>query len=173
MTKTLNGRVLINYNAGIDFGFFSNRLNGSVDAYYRETEDLIATVPVPAGANLSDQLLTNVGTTVSRGVEIGLSGDIARSEDFNWTLNYNISFQELEITQLTLGDDPNFFIPQGGISGGVGNNIQLWKEGYDPTTFFVFRQVYNEQGQPIEGAYVDVNGDNAITEADKQPYKKD
>ena len=32
--------------------------------------------------------------------------------------------------------DPNFFIPQGGISGGVGNNIQLWKEGFDPTTFF-------------------------------------
>ena len=170
--EDLKWESLINYNAGIDFGFFSNRLSGSVDAYYRETEDLIATVPVPAGANLSDQLLTNVGTTVSRGVEIGLSGDIARSEDFNWTLNYNISFQELEITKLTLGDDPNFFIPQGGISGGVGNNIQLWKEGYDPTTFFVFRQVYNEQGQPIEGAYVDVNGDNAITEADKQPYKK-
>ncbi len=170
--EDLKWESLINYNAGIDFGFFSNRLSGSVDAYYRETEDLIATVPVPAGANLSDQLLTNVGTTVSRGIEVGLSGDIARSEDFNWTLNYNISFQDLEITKLTLGDDPNFFIPQGGISGGVGNNIQLWKEGYDPTTFFVFRQVYNEQGQPIEGAYVDVNGDNQITEADKQPYKK-
>lgn len=170
--EDLKWESLINYNAGIDFGFFSNRLSGSVDVYYRETEDLIATVPVPAGANLSDQLLTNVGATVSKGVEIGLSGDLARSEDFNWTLNYNISFQELEITELSLGDDPNFFIPQGGISGGVGNNIQLWKEGYDPTTFFVFRQVYNDQGQPIEGAYVDVNGDNAITEADKQPYKK-
>ncbi|MFV8224502.1 SusC/RagA family TonB-linked outer membrane protein [Christiangramia aquimixticola] len=170
--ENLKWESLINYNAGIDFGFFSNRLSGSVDAYYRETEDLIATVPVPAGANLSDQLLTNVGTTVSRGIEVGLSGDIVRSEDFNWTLGYNIAFQELEITQLTLGDDPNFFIPQGGISGGVGNNIQLWKEGYDPTTFFVFRQVYNEAGQPIEGAYVDVNGDNQITESDRQPYKK-
>ena len=170
--EDLKWESLINYNAGIDFGLFNNRLSGSVDGYYRETKDLIATVPVPAGANLSDQLLTNVGTTVSKGIEIGLSGDIARSEDFNWTLGYNISFQELEITELSLGDDPNFFIPQGGISGGVGNNIQLWKEGFDPTTFFVFRQVYNDAGQPIEGAYVDVNGDNQITEADKQPYKK-
>src|SRR5690606_31021577 len=64
------------------------------------------------------------------------------------------------------------FIPRGGISGGVGNNIQIWKKGFDPSTFFVFRQVYNQQGQPIEGAYVDVNGDNSITEADKQAYKK-
>ena len=170
--ENLKWESLINYNAGIDFGFFSNRLSGSVDAYYRETKDLIATVPVPAGANLSDQLLTNVGATVSKGIEIGLNGDLVRKEDFNWSLNYNLSFQELEITELSLGDDPNFFIPQGGISGGVGNNIQLWKEGYDPTTFFVFRQVYNEQNQPIEGAYVDVNGDNQITEADKQAYKK-
>ncbi|MFV9482568.1 SusC/RagA family TonB-linked outer membrane protein [Christiangramia sp. ASW11-125] len=170
--EDLKWESLINYNAGIDFGLFDNRLSGSVDGYYRETKDLIATVPVPAGANLSDQLLTNVGTTVSKGIEVGISGDIARSEDFNWTLGYNISFQELEITELSLGDDANFFIPQGGISGGVGNNIQLWKEGFDPTTFFVFRQVYNDAGQPIEGAYVDVNGDNQITEADKQPYKK-
>ncbi|APG59179.1 SusC/RagA family TonB-linked outer membrane protein [Christiangramia salexigens] len=170
--EDLKWESLINYNAGLDFGFFSNRISGSVDAYYRETKDLIATVPVPAGANLSDQLLTNVGTTVSRGIEVGLSGEIARSENFNWELNYNISFQDREITQLTLGDNPDFFIPQGGIGGGVGNTIQLWKEGYDPTTFFVFRQVYNDAGQPIEGAYVDVNGDNQITEADRQPYKK-
>ncbi len=170
--EDLKWESLINYNAGIDIGLFDNRLSGSVDAYYRETKDLIATVPVPAGANLSDQLLTNVGTTVSRGIEVGISGELARSEDFNWEMNYNITFQDREITQLTLGDNPNFFIPQGGIGGGVGNTIQLWKEGYDPTTFFVFRQVYNEQGQPIEGAYVDVNGDNQITEADRQPYKK-
>ncbi len=170
--ENLKWETLINYNAGIDLGLFDNRLTSSVDVYYRETKDLVSVVPVPAGANLSDQLRTNVGTATSRGVEITLGGDLARSEDFNWSMNYNITFQEREITKLSLGDDPNFFIPQGGISGGVGNTIQLWKRGFDPSTFFVFRQVYNEQGQPIEGAYVDVNGDNQITEADRQPYKK-
>ncbi|MFD1096449.1 SusC/RagA family TonB-linked outer membrane protein [Salegentibacter chungangensis] len=170
--ENLKWEELQTYNAGIDFGFFNNRLSGNVDAYYRQTRDLLAEVPVPAGANLSDLLVTNVGETVSRGIEIGLSGVLAQSEDFNWDLNYNITFQDLEITRLSLGDNPNFFIPQGGISGGVGNNIQIWKEGYDPSTFFVFRQVYDNNGNPIEGAYVDVNGDNEITEADKQPYKK-
>ncbi|WP_083642678.1 SusC/RagA family TonB-linked outer membrane protein [Christiangramia flava] len=170
--ENLKWEALKNYNAGIDLGFFDNRLTGSVDAYYRETKDLVAVVPIPAGANLSDQLLTNVGTAISRGIEVAVGGDLARSEDFNWSVNYNITFQEKEITKLSLGDDPDFFIPQGGISGGVGNTIQLWKKGFDPSTFFVFRQVYNEQGQPIEGAYVDVNGDNQITEADRQPYKK-
>ena len=170
--EDLKWEALKNWNAGIDFGFWDNRLTGSVDAYYRETSDLLATVPVPAGANLADQLLTNVGETVSKGIEVGLSGDLARSEDFNWSLSYNITFQENEITELSLGNDPDFFIPQGGIGGAVGNTIQLWKNGYDPYTFFVFRQVYNDDGQPIEGAYVDVNGDNAITEADRQPYKK-
>ncbi|MDT0676699.1 SusC/RagA family TonB-linked outer membrane protein [Autumnicola musiva] len=170
--QNLKWEELQTFNAGIDFGFLDNRLSGSVDGYYRETKDLLATVPVPAGANLSDLLVTNVGETVSKGIEVALNGSLVRSENFNWDVNYNITFQDLEITTLSLGNDPNFFIPQGGISGGVGNNIQLWKAGYDPTTFFVFRQVYNEAGQPIEGAYVDVNGDNEINEADKQPYKK-
>ncbi len=77
-----------------------------------------------------------------------------------------------EITKLNLTDNPNFSIPQGGISGGTGNNIQIWKPGLDPSTFFVYRQVYDTDGNPIEGDYVDVNGDNQITTADKQAYKK-
>ncbi|TDN87628.1 iron complex outermembrane receptor protein [Salegentibacter sp. 24] len=168
----LKWEELKTYNLGIDYGFFNNRISGTVEAYYRETEDLLATVPVPAGANLTDLLVTNVGNTVSKGLEFGINGAIVRQEDFDWEMNYNITFQDLEITNLTLGENPDFQIPQGGISGGVGNNIQLWKEGYDPTTFNVFRQVYNEAGQPIEGAYVDVNGDNEITEEDRVPYKK-
>ena len=160
------------YNAGLEIGFFDNRINATVDAYYRETKDLLAKVPTPAGSNLSDLLITNVGNTVSRGIEFGINNKILKSQNLNWDLNFNVTFQDVEITKISLGDDPNFFIPQGGISGGVGNKIQIWKEGYDPTTFFVFRQVYDTSGNPIEGAYVDVNGDNQITEADRVPYKK-
>ncbi|MCA0132576.1 SusC/RagA family TonB-linked outer membrane protein [Winogradskyella alexanderae] len=160
------------YNVAIDFGFFNNRITGTVDAYYRETEDLLATVPVPAGSNLTDLITTNVGAITSRGIEFSLNGVIAQKEDFGWDTNFNLTFQEQEITKLSLSDDPNFFIQTGGISGGVGNNIQIWKPGFDPSTFFVFRQVYDNDGNPIEGAYVDVNGDNQITEADRQAYKK-
>ena len=160
------------YNLALDFGFFNDRLTGTVDAYYRETEDLLATVPTPAGSNLSDLLTTNVGSVLSKGIELSLNGELAKSENFNWDLGVNVTLQENKITKLSLGNDPNFLIAQGGISGGVGNNIQLWREGLDPSTFYVFRQVYDNAGNPIEGAYVDVNGDNQITEADKQAYKK-
>jgi len=160
------------YNVAIDYGFLNNRITGTVDAYYRETEDLLATVPVPAGSNLTDLITTNVGAITSKGIEFSVNGIIAQDEDFGWDTNFNLTFQEQEITKLSLSDDPNFFIQTGGISGGVGNNIQIWKPGYDPSTFFVFRQVYDNDGNPIEGAYVDVNGDNQITEADRQAYKK-
>jgi len=160
------------YNVAVDFGFFNNRLTGSVDAYYRETEDLLATVPAAAGSNLTDLITTNVGEVTSKGIELSLNGIIAQSDDFGWDTNFNLTFQKQEITKLSLGNDPNYFIQTGGISGGVGNNIQLWKPGYDPSTFFVFRQVYDNAGNAIEGAYVDVNGDNQITEADRQAYKK-
>jgi len=160
------------YNVALDFGFFDGRLTGTIDAYYKETKDLLANIPVPAGSNLSDFLLTNVGETTSKGLEFSLNGDIIKKEDFNWDLGFNITFQDVEITKLNLSGDPSFFIPQGGIAGGVGNNIQLWRPGLDPSTFFVFRQVYDTNGNPIEGAYVDVNGDNQITEADRQAYKK-
>ena len=160
------------YNVALDFGFFNNRLTGTVDAYYRETEDLLSRVPVPAGANLTDLLITNVGEATSRGIEFSLNGVIAQKENFGWNTNFNLTFQDVEITKLSLSDDPNFTLPTGGISGGVGNQIQILRPGYDPTTFFVFRQVYDDNGNPIAGAYVDVNGDNQITEADRQPYKK-
>jgi len=160
------------YNVGIDVGFFNNTLNVNFDGYYKETEDLLARIPTAAGSNLSDLLTTNVGEIKSRGLELGISASLFAEKEFNWNLSVNGTIQEVEITSLNLSDDADFFIPQGGISGGVGNNIQLWKPGYDPTTFFVFRQVYDQEGNPIEGAYVDVNGDNQITEADRQAYKK-
>ncbi|WP_339625961.1 SusC/RagA family TonB-linked outer membrane protein [uncultured Winogradskyella sp.] len=162
------------YNLALDFGLFNNRLTGTIDGYYRETEDLISRVPPAAGSNLTDILLTNVGQVTSRGLELSLNGVIAQKENFGWDTNFNITFQQQEITRLNLNNDPNFTLPgpNGGISGGVGNNIQILKPGFDPTTFFVFRQVYDTDGNPIEGSYVDVNGDNQITEADRQAYKK-
>lgn len=160
------------YNVAVDFGLFNNKLTGSVDAYYRETKDLLATIPVAAGSNLSDFLTTNVGETTSRGIELSLNGVLARTQNLNWDVNFNFTLQDVEITKLNLSGDPNFFIPVGGIAGGVGNNIQLWRPGLDPTTFFLFRQIYNNNNEAIEGAYVDVNGDNQITEADRQAYKK-
>jgi iron complex outermembrane receptor protein len=59
----------------------------------------------------------------------------------------------------------------GGISGGVGNTVQIHSVGHPRSSFYVFEQVYNEQGLPIEGVYVDRNGDGTITADDKYRYE--
>ena len=160
------------YNVGLDFGFFDGKMNVNLDGYYKETDDLLSIVTVPAGSNLSDLILTNVGSLKSKGAELNIDLNLASTENFTWNINANGSLQEVEITKLSLSDDEEFFVPTGDISGGVGNKIQLYRPGYDPSTFFVYRQLYDSNGTPIEGAYVDVNGDNQITDADKQAYKK-
>ncbi|BAO54427.1 SusC/RagA family TonB-linked outer membrane protein [Nonlabens marinus] len=157
------------YNVGIDLGFFDDRLTGSVDAYYRETSDLLQFAPIAAGG-LENFVLQNVGDTESRGLEIGVNAKLVRSENFNWNIGGNLTFNEIEITNLA-GPNNNP-VAVGGISGGVGNNIQEWAVGSDPSSFHVYRQVYDQNGNPLDGVFVDVNGDNVINEADRVRYKK-
>ncbi len=154
-------------NYGLDFGLFDNRITGSVEYYKKETDDLLSLLPAPAGTTTSDFLIVNAASTKSEGVEFGINADIIRNENFKWNAGFNLTYQDREITKLNLSDDDDFFIPQGGIAGGTGNTIQIFQPGFDPTTFFTFRQIYDDNGRPIEGAYVDVNGDNQISEADR------
>jgi hypothetical protein len=59
----------------------------------------------------------------------------------------------------------------GGIGGGVGNNVQIHSVGYNPYSFYVYKQVYDENGKPIEGLFQDVNGDGDLDLEDKSRYK--
>lgn len=161
-----------NRNIGLDYGFLNGRISGSIDFYSKDTKDLLIQGPPPAGANLSDLVFANTAKTSNRGVEFAIDADIFRTDNFNWNLAYNITYNKNEIVSLSQNDTPDSQLPQGGIAGGTGNNIQVWRPGFDPTTFLVFRQVYNSDGRPIEGAYVDVNGDNSITDEDLVPTKK-
>ncbi|WP_405351244.1 SusC/RagA family TonB-linked outer membrane protein [Nonlabens sp. Asnod3-H03] len=157
------------WNAGIDLGFFNNRLTGSVDGFYRETSDLLLFGPLPAGG-LENGSIQNAGSTLSRGIETSINVKVLETENMTWNIGGNITFQEIEITDLAgANDDP---VQVGGISGGVGNNIQEWAVGSDPTTFHVFRQVYDQDGAPLDGVFVDTNGDNVINDADRVRYKK-
>lgn len=157
------------YNIGLDLGLFDDRISFTADAYYRETSDLLQFAPVAAGG-LENFLVQNVGSTASRGLELAMGLDVIRSQDMNWSIRPNLTFQEIEITNLAgPNNDP---VDVGGISGGVGNTIQQWNVGADPTSYHVFRQVYDENGNPLNGVYVDVNGDNVINGDDRVRYKK-
>ena len=160
------------YNGGLDYGFLNNRISGSFDVYYRKTTDLLNTVGIAAGTNFSNQLLTNVGELVNKGVEFSITGRPIVSKDLNWSLSYNISYNKNEITKLTISDDPNYVgVRFGGIDGGTGNNIAIHSVNYPAGSFYVYEQVYNNEGAPLEGVYVDQNADGVINEKDLIVYK--
>lgn len=165
INKDLKWEVSETFNVGLDYGFAENRIKGSVNAYIRKSNDLIATSTVDPFTNFSNRIAANIGDMENKGVEFDLTVIPVRTEDFEWSVNYNVSFNDNEVTRMP---DQQYV---GGISGGVGNNIQTHIEGEAPYSFLVFQQIYDENGDPIEGAFVDRNGDNVINDADKFIYK--
>ncbi len=161
------------YNAGIDYELFDGRVYGSLEYYIRKTSDLINFIPVPAGSNLTNFITTNVGDLENRGVEFSINTIPYRTSNSAWELGANMTVNKNEITKLTATDDPNYLgVLVGGISGGVGNTIQINSVGFPANSFFVYEQVYDNQGMPIEGLYVDRNGDGQITPDDRYRLEK-
>ena len=161
------------YNIGLDFGFARNRINGSIDVYQRKTKDLLNTVPVASGTNLTNYLLMNVGDLENKGIEGALNVVPIEKKDLRWEIGVNVAYNKNKITRLTASDDPSYpGVETGGISGGVGNNVQIHKVGNPVSSFYVFQQVYDEAGKPLEGVYVDRNHDGQITDDDRYVYYK-
>jgi len=161
------------YNAAVDYGFFGNRVTGSIEAYLRKTKDLINFIPVPAGTNLTNFITTNVGDLENRGVEFSINTIPYKRPNASWSLGFNIAANRNKITRLTATEDPNYQgVAVGGIAGGVGNKIQIHSVGYPANSFFVYEQVYDAAGVPVEGVYVDRNGDGSITPDDRYRLEK-
>ncbi len=161
------------YNLGLDFGFLKGRINGSLDVYRKLTDNLLSRITVPAGTNFTNEILTNVGNMKNEGVEFAINATILKKRNLTWDFGFNVSYNENEITKLTIIDDPSYTgVPTGGISGGVGNNIQIHTVGFPRNSFFVLQQVYDTKNIPIEGLYVDRNGDGIINISDYYRYKQ-
>ncbi len=159
-------------NVGIDFGFLKDRITGSLEYYFKKTTDLLNYIPVPAGTNLSNYIWTNIGDMQNSGVEFSLDLKPVVTHDWNWDFGFNVATNKNKITKLTAVDDPNYpGVLVGGISGGVGNTVQVQSVGYPMNSFYVYQQVYDANGNPIEGLYVDRNHDGKITDADRYRYK--
>lgn len=160
----LTWETTTSYNAGLDFGFFNNRITGSIEYYTRKTTDLLAYVAVPAGSSTTNMLNRNIGSLENYGVEFNIAAKPIVTNDFTWTLSYNVGWNHNEITELTTGASQ---LKTGGISGGNGNTVQIHAEGHPASSFYLFQQVYDESGAPLEGVYVDQNGDGQIDDSDK------
>lgn len=162
------------YNAGVDYGFLNGRITGSIDFYKRYTKDLLNWTPVAAGANLTNYLSANIGSLENTGVEVELNAIAIETKDWSWTIGGNVAWNKTLVTKLTADDErPDYYgVETGGISGGTGNTIQVHQTGHSPNSFFVYQQVYDAAGKPIEGLYIDRNKDGKIDVNDKYVYKK-
>ena len=160
------------YNAGIDLGFWKDRLTVSLDAYKRDTKDILNYIPVPALSNLTNYLNTNIGSMTNIGFEIDANAILVETRDMSWTLGANMAYNKNTITKLTASDDNATGVETGGISGGTGNNVQMFQVGQPMNAFYVYQQVYDKDGQPISGVYVDRNNDGSITAEDKYFFHK-
>jgi iron complex outermembrane receptor protein len=162
------------YNAGIDFAVLNNRITMNLDGYYRKTDDLINDVTIPVGTNFASVLKKNIGSLKNYGMEFAINAKPIVTKDFTWDISYNIAWNHNEITSLTGGSgDADYYIKSGTtISRGNSTLIQANRVGEAVNSFFVYQQVYDADGKPIEGLYVDRNGDGQINESDKYFYKK-
>ncbi|MEM7106077.1 MAG: TonB-dependent receptor [Bacteroidota bacterium] len=173
-----------NYNIGLDFGFANGRVNGSIEYYFKDTKDLLATVPVPAGTNLSDRVLTNIGQIQNQGIELTLSTIVLDIKDLRWDVNANAAWNKNEVKAISSITSSG--ILTGGISGGVGNNVQIIQVGQPINSFYLFEHLLDGSGNPLadgidhndDGSvdladmYADLNGDGMVNEEDRRAYKK-
>jgi TonB-linked SusC/RagA family outer membrane protein len=159
------------YNAGLDYGFAKGRIYGSVDAYYKKTKDLLSTINIPVGTNFNNLLTTNVGNMEVKGMEASINFVAISSADVNWNFGFNAAYNKRRVTNLTLNPDPGSKVGAGDITGGTGITLKYNAVNQIPGSFFVYQQVYNSNGIPLEGVYVDRNNDGAITTADQYFYK--
>ena len=156
------------YNVGIDYGFLNNRINGSVEFYVKKTKDLLNTVNAPAGTNFTNLITANVGEMKNKGLEFNINAVVIQTKDFSWDLGYNITWNDSEITKLTANYNPDY---EGIVAATApfGTNLVLSRHqvGNAPYTFWLYQQVYDENGNPIQGAIVDRNGNGTLDDGDR------
>ena len=159
------------YNAGLDFTALNGRFGVNVDGYYRKTTDLLASVAIAGGTNFGDKLLKNIGSLENYGVELAFNVKPIVTKDFVWDVTYNVGWNHNEITELEAGQQDWVWVESSNVSRSNDDKVQANKVGKPINSFYVLQQVYDENGKPIEGVYVDRNGDGIIDNGDRYCYK--
>ena len=155
-------------NIGLDWGIMNQRLSGSIDWYYRKTTDLLNWATFSAMTNFRNAFYKNIGSLRNTGIEFSLNWKALSTNDLLWTIDYNLTYNSNKVLEL-IGDDPSYFVTTGGI--GINGSAQAHVAGYPSNSFYVYQQVYGQDGKPIENQVVDRNGDGVISDADKYLYK--
>lgn len=146
-------------NIGLDFGFIDNRISGSIDFYKKKTKDLLNNTIIPLGVNFGNSLLLNIGNMENTGVEFSLNAIPVKTDKLLWDLNFNFTYNENKITKLSNVSDEGI---------GLFSDATLVNTvGYPRNTFYLYNQVYDENGMPIEGQMLDMNEDGLLNASDR------
>lgn len=161
------------YNVGLDWGIMDQRLSGSVDWYYRKTTDLLNYAPLSSMAGYKNQAWQNIGSLKNTGVEAAITWRAIQTKDWFWTMTYNFTYNKNEITNLNGVSENGAPVVNTNIKVGDGSGayLQANQVGYAMNSYYVYQQVYDKNGKPIENCVVDRNGDGKINESDKYLYK--
>ncbi len=161
------------FNVGVDFGFLDNRINGSLNYFNKVASDLLADIAYPDGANLRNSGFSNIGSVTTDGVEFNVNVDILKKDNLNWNVGFNVAYLNQEITDLGT-TVPGFqgYMTGDNIAGGSNNKIKINTVGFNPGSFYVYEQLYDANKRPIQGAYVDRNGDGKTDANDLYRFHK-
>lgn len=161
------------YNAGLDLNFLNDRLQFNFDYYYRKTTDLLNEVYISAGTQFKNRQLRNIGSLHNTGFEFATTIRPIQTKDWRWEVNYNFTYNKNKIDNLVNSNQENYYVEAGdNISVGTGGKVEAYAEGHAVNAFHVYQQVYDKNGKPVQGAYVDRNGDGIINESDLYYYYK-
>ena len=146
------------YNVGVDFGFLEDRITGNIDAYLRNTNDLLNEVKIPMGSNFGNALVTNIGSMQNKGVEFALNFIPVKTKDWHLSVGLNGTYQNTVFTKLNSVDSDDYYVAVTGISKGTGTLLSRHQVGSAPYAFYVYEQVYDRNGNPVQNAFVDRSG---------------
>jgi TonB-linked SusC/RagA family outer membrane protein len=178
------------YNAGLEFGLFKNKIQTEIDYYLKRTEDLLLNAEMASSTGF-ERVQQNVGEVQNSGIEISMKSFNIAKPDFKWNTNFNISFNRNEVKGLNQGQDAIFVNPERvnglnefqyitQVGQPVGQIYGLTFDGLYQLDDFNWNNslgVYelkdgipDNGGQPAPGSvkYVDKNGDGTITELDRE-----
>ncbi len=167
------------FDVGVEVGLFNNRITFEADLYYRKTTDMLLDAPVPVTSGYAT-IRKNVGSMENKGLELSVNTVNIDTKNFSWRTTYNISMNRNKILSLATPSDifnvggPNFTNPTniiriGQAAGSFWGLVRLgtWSEAEraEAASFVSYRNGLTMLPGDIK--YLDVNGDKAITDADR------
>ncbi|EDM37763.1 putative outer membrane protein [Pedobacter sp. BAL39] len=133
----LTWETTLQYNAGLDLSLWNSRVTLNVDAYVKNTSNLLLNVPLPNSSGFGS-VLRNIGSTQNKGLEFGLNTINIETDALSWSSNFNISFNRNKVTKL-YGDDGNIINGSGqGLSGSL-VSYSILEVGQPIGSFFGWR----------------------------------